>query len=252
MLWVHTWIHLNRITKYIVGIHYTEAILMNIAPTCFYYYRKLSLNYYQMDRVKRIWYLSHMRAASQEGPSDRKPDPWPFWMAGHAQLKFVMSECSKTQIRLTGLKYPPYLFLWTQSSCESLRRLDINMVYFTRSCKCSCPSELPHDKTNKMTCLHEEPLDLSYLLNEQQRLWSDWANGQADLSLCWAHSHFVGFVMRQLIFLLIYVHNFSLTTKSRQNILHPESSLYNQRYWKHHEIPFYVNHSRDVHNRYCS
>ena len=50
-----------------------------------------------MDRVKRIWYLSPMRAAkvqarlrecqnlrcsliqavSQEEPSDRKPDPWP-------------------------------------------------------------------------------------------------------------------------------------------------------------------------------
>ena len=77
-----------------------------------------------MDRVKRIWYLSPMRAAkvqaslricavspeppliqavSQEEPSDRKPDPWPLRMAGHAQLKFVMTECSKTQIRLTGL-----------------------------------------------------------------------------------------------------------------------------------------------------
>ena len=31
----------------------------------------------QMDRVKRIWYLSPMRAVSQEEPSDRKPDPWP-------------------------------------------------------------------------------------------------------------------------------------------------------------------------------
>ena len=78
-----------------------------------------------MDRVKQIWYLSPMRSAkvqasasaqsrqnlhcsliqamSQEEPSDRKPDPWPLWMAGHAQLKFVMMECSKTQIRLTGL-----------------------------------------------------------------------------------------------------------------------------------------------------
>ena len=26
-------------------------------------------------------------------------------MAGHAKLKFVMTECSKTQIRLTGLNY---------------------------------------------------------------------------------------------------------------------------------------------------
>ena len=51
---------------------------------------------YQLDRVKRIWYLSPMRAAkvqaslriqnlhcsliqavSQEEPSDTKPDPWP-------------------------------------------------------------------------------------------------------------------------------------------------------------------------------
>ena len=48
---------------------------------------------------------SLMQAVSQEEPSDRKPDPWPLWMAGHAQLKFVMTECSKTQIRLAGLIY---------------------------------------------------------------------------------------------------------------------------------------------------
>ena len=87
--------------------------------------------HYKMDRVKRIWYLSPVRAAKVQAslriravspepsllahtssesrgtfrPSDRKPDPWPLWMAGHAQLKFVMSECSKTQIRLTRLKW---------------------------------------------------------------------------------------------------------------------------------------------------
>ena len=83
------------------------------------------LIFYYMDRVKRIWYLLPMRAAKvqasmriqqsrrnlrcsliqavcQEEPSDRKPDPWPLWMAGHAQLKFVMTECSKTHIHLTG------------------------------------------------------------------------------------------------------------------------------------------------------
>ena len=46
---------------------------------------------------------SLIQAVSREEPSDRKPDPWPLWMAGHAQLRFVMTECSKTQIRLTGL-----------------------------------------------------------------------------------------------------------------------------------------------------
>ena len=45
---------------------------------------------------------SLIQAVSQEEPSNRKPDPWPLWMAGHAQLKFVTTECSKTQIRLTG------------------------------------------------------------------------------------------------------------------------------------------------------
>ena len=51
---------------------------------------------------------SLIQAVSQEEPSDRKPDPWPLWMAGHAQLKFVRTECSKTQIRLTR---PIYLLL---------------------------------------------------------------------------------------------------------------------------------------------
>ena len=79
----------------------------------------------ELDRVKRIWYLSPMRAAMVQASlriravspepsllahtssesSDRKPDPWPLWMAGHAQLKFVMTECSKTHIRLTRLNW---------------------------------------------------------------------------------------------------------------------------------------------------
>ena len=41
---------------------------------------------------------------------------------------------------------------------------------------------------------------LSYPLSGQRRLWSNWADAQADPSLCWAHSHFVGFVMSQLKF----------------------------------------------------
>ena len=43
---------------------------------------------------------------------------------------------------------------------------------------------------------------LSYPLSAQWRLWSDWVDAQADLSLHWAHSHFVGFVMRWLKWLL--------------------------------------------------
>ena len=77
-----------------------------------------------------------------------------------------------------------------------------------------------HDKTNKMACAPSEDSDqpghpaclirvyavrmkkawvLRYPLSAQRRLWSDWADGQADLSLRWAHSHNVGFLMSRLI-----------------------------------------------------
>ena len=77
--------------------------------------------------------------------------------------------------------------------------------------------ELPHDKTNKMTvCPAKTQISLGilpvwsksslsawvliYPLSAQRRLWSDWADAQADLSLHWAHSHFGRFVMWRLIF----------------------------------------------------
>ena len=56
---------------------------------------------------------SLIQAVSQEEPSDRKPDPWPLWMAGHAQLKFVMTECSKTQIRLARLNFAGIMVIAT-------------------------------------------------------------------------------------------------------------------------------------------
>ena len=45
----------------------------------------------------------------------------------------------------------------------------------------------------------KKPWALSYPLSAQRRLWSDWADAQTDLSLRWAHTHFVGFVRLWLI-----------------------------------------------------
>ena len=59
---------------------------------------------------------------SQEEPSDRKPDPWPLWMAGHEQLKFAMTECSKTQIRLTRPNYA-----WTSVNNNNVLSEDLKM-----------------------------------------------------------------------------------------------------------------------------
>ena len=72
--------------------------------------------------------------------------------------------------------------------------------------------EPKHDKTNKMTWAPSEDSDqpghlpslirvfavrmkkhlvLSYPVSAQWKLWSDWADVQADLSLCWVHGHLV-------------------------------------------------------------
>ena len=62
-------------------------------------------------------------------------------------------------------------------------------------------NEPPHDKTNKMIvrpAKTQKAWVFSYPFSAQRRLWSDWVDAQADLSLRWAHSHIVGFVMRRL------------------------------------------------------
>ena len=67
-----------------------------------------------------------------------------------------------------------------------------------------------HDKINKMavrptkfqislgTCMKKAWV-LSYPLSAQRRLWSDWADAQADQNLRWAHSLSVGLVMSRLM-----------------------------------------------------
>ena len=89
--------------------------------------------------------------------------------------------------------------------------------------------ELPRDKTNKMTCAPSKDSDqtghppslirvfavrmkkawiLNYPLSEQRRLWSDWADAQADMSLCWAHMPFCWFcheVAHLMFFVIVMV-----------------------------------------------
>ena len=110
----------------------------------------------------------------------------------------------RSQVRLSNSLYPdqiiPSVPVWSGSALLSWR-------------------EPQHDKPSKMVCAPSEDSDqpghppslirvfavrmkkhwiLSYPLIAQRRLWSDWADAQADLSLRWAHSHFVGFVMLRL------------------------------------------------------
>ena len=87
-------------------------------------------------------------------------------------------------------------------------------------------NEPHHDKTNKVACASSEDSDqpghppslirvfalhmkkacvLSYPLSAQLRLLSDWEDVQADMSLRWAHSHFVGFDKRRLKYVSINI-----------------------------------------------
>ena len=80
-------------------------------------------------------------------------------------------------------------------------------------CSPSEDSDQPRHRPSLITVFAvrmKKPWVLSFTSSAQRRLWSDWAQAdcalskdsdwaQADLSLCWAHSHFVGFVIRWLI-----------------------------------------------------
>ena len=62
-------------------------------------------------------------------------------MAGHAQLKFVMTECSKTQIRLTGLNYILVRIIFASwcfktnciSKVSSVLKVKLEIVYMLQS-----------------------------------------------------------------------------------------------------------------------
>ena len=112
--------------------------------------------------------------------------------------------------------------VWTLVSLIWLYTVCLDLSVWSPRILESTPFEPPHNKTNKMACAPSEdsgqpwhPPSLirvfdvcmkkawtySYPLSAQRRLWSDWADAQANLSLRWAHSHCVGFVMMQLIYI---------------------------------------------------
>ena len=72
--------------------------------------------------------------------------------------------------------------------------------------QCGCASSEDSDQPGHLPSLirvfavrMKKPWVLSYPLSAQRRLWSDWADAHIDLSLCWAHTHFIGFVLSRLI-----------------------------------------------------
>ena len=130
---------------------------------------------------------SLIQAVSQEEPSDRKPDPWPLWMAGHAQLKFVMTECSKTQIRLTGLILSWLLFLVIMSTLSANDKIK-------HLCLVDMRGQLSddHNMSRSMTKPTKSPVCLAKIRISLgiRSVWSDASLGPR---------HFVGYVVLWLV-----------------------------------------------------
>ena len=136
----------NEIPLYIRNIKDLETFKKNkwAAPSEFGTYRICEQRRFRRAcasaQSRQNLRCSLIKAVSQEEPSDRKPDPWPLWMAGHAQLKFVMTECSKTQIRLARLK-------WNHSYIAANNDPKFNKRSFDQFHRCVCRKQkLPKEQ----------------------------------------------------------------------------------------------------------
>ena len=104
----------------------------------------------------------------------------------------------KYQIRLTRSIYISVKYGW-----PAVRLMSASWQNQQCGCTPSEDSDQPGHPTSLIRVFAvrmKKAWVLSYPLSAQRRLWSDWADAQADPSFCWAHSHIVCFVMRRLIF----------------------------------------------------
>ena len=95
------------------------------------------------------------------------------------------------------------VFSWCGSYTFPCQNMSPDMTKPTTECAPSDDSDQPGHPPSLISVFAvrmKKAWVVSYPLSAHQRLWSDWADAQADLSLSWTHSHFVGFVTRRLIF----------------------------------------------------
>ena len=162
-------------------------------------------------RIHQNLRCSLIQAVNQEELSDRKPDPGPSeWLDMRSwNLSWRNARRHKFAWRGSISIFYDMRYVTNTKTCLSKHCLLISRTL-----------EPQHDKTNKMPCAPSEDSDepgyppslirafavrmkkawvFSYHLSAQRRLWSDWADAQADLSLRWAHMPFCCFVMSRLI-----------------------------------------------------
>ena len=110
-----------------------------------------------------------------------------------------------------AISVPPDQMLWNAATsqepvCNKYWNLSCLMTKSTKWHVCQAETQISLGRKISLSirpvwsvfaCAQWVAKDPSFLHADSED-WSDWADAQADLSLCWAHSHFVGFVMRRL------------------------------------------------------
>ena len=112
-------------------------------------------------------------------------EPW------HDKTDKVSVRSAKTQISL-GIRP-----VWSESSLSAWRMLGSLATHWTLSEDSDQPGH-PPSLIRVFAVRMKNAWVLRYPLNALRRVWSDWADAQADLSLRWAHTQFVGFVILRL------------------------------------------------------
>ena len=98
---------------------------------------------------------SLIQAVNQEEPSDRKSDPWPLWMAGHAQLKFVRPIKKRMQHWISA-QNDKYLSCFKQNMLEN---------------EAKCNNGTFELKIYHSICVLKQKCHFFYFLKDTDSLW---------------------------------------------------------------------------------
>ena len=111
--------------------------------------------------------------------------------------QFSSSAVTKIAFIIGGHKFHGHPLQQTWSYLETLMRVNMSRD-MTKPTKWLCEDSDPPSLIRVFAVRMKKAWVLSYPQSAQRRLGLDWANAQADPSLHWAHTHFVGFVMSWL------------------------------------------------------
>ena len=155
-------------------------------------------NYVNWENLMPLWILNVQEWQNQENDRCAQRRPTSVWTSARSDqsLCYLHEESlgpylpkkrtAKTQI---SLDIRP---VWSESLLSAWRKLGSLATQKAHSEDSDQPG-YPPSLIRVFAVRMKKAWVLSYPKSAQRRLWSDWADAQADLSLCWAHRPFSWF-----------------------------------------------------------